>query len=191
MMTAPATKISYPRPERTDSRAASTDAAAGTADDLSTAVTLESVAALMDLVADARPLLFGQLTYVFLHSEPAARFARELKELIADCGIDPTAGAPCRRAMAIRADLETLLAAEADWSHPAQLLHKPAIRPLHRLCAARLERTPSVAERTRLLRIHPRLERLAELEEKAATRRNHRRGSRSREPRGHWLQSWL
>jgi len=189
MMTAAATKIPHRGPGGTHLRSASPEPAVA-ADDLSTAVTLESVASLMDLVADARPLLFGQLTHVLLHSEPAARFARELKELIDDCGIDPTSGAPCRRALAIRADLETLIAAEEDWSHPAQILHKPAIRPLHRLCAARLE-SASVAERARLRRIHPRLERLAELEEKAATRRSHRRGSRSREPRGHWLQSWL
>lgn len=148
-------------------------------------VSLEAVADLVDLVSAGRPDLLPTFLHVLATSAPAREHATELTDLVTACGTS-TATAPCRSALAIAADLDVLSKADQRWSHPAQILQRPAIQALRDLCSARLENGTD-AQRQGLEEILPRLVRAAELERKAATRRS-RKGSTARTD---WIQSWL
>lgn len=147
--------------------------------------TVRAVADLMDLVADHRSDLSQRFLDVLSESKTASTHARELSNLIAACGV-AEASSPCATAIAIAADLERLARAGDGWTHPAQIVKRPNVSALARLCAARIE-GESGEDRERLEKIQPRLARAARLTEKAASRRD--QGAAGR--RSSWADRWL
>jgi hypothetical protein len=134
------------------------------------APSLRATAELLDLVADRRRDLLSVLWQALRTSESTRDHAELLLDLVATCG---SAGAPspCRTALAVSEDLERLASTSGSWSHPAQVVESPDVPALYKLCAARVQ-VASGAERERLEKILPRLERTARLVRKAAARRN-------------------
>ncbi len=146
---------------------------------------VQSVADLLDLVANQRQDLLETLLGALNDSKPTREHAKRLMTLVADCGLDESPS-PCVTAMAIAKDLDRLATTTSQWSHPAQIVKNPDAQALYSLCCARLERE-SGAARERLLKIQPRLERTARLARKAASRRSQNQSS----TRPKWVDQWL
>lgn len=124
---------------------------------------------LVDLVANHRPDLLKTFLDVLHDSRKTREHTEKLIELIADCGVSEAAS-PCATSAAIAEDLEKLASSTDRWTHPAQIVRRPHVQALHRLCAARVHHEAG-ATRKRYESILPRLERAARLTEKAALRR--------------------
>ncbi len=146
---------------------------------------VQSVADLLDLVANQRRDLLEILLMALNDSHTTREHAEQLMRLVSDCGLDESPS-PCVTAMAIAKDLERLATTTSQWSHPAQIVKNPDAQALYNLCSARLERE-SGAARERLLKIQPRLERTARLAQKAATRRSQNQNA----TRPKWVDQWL
>ncbi len=131
---------------------------------------LRSTAELLDVVANRRRDLLPMLWQALRAAESTRDHAETLLDLVATCG-SADKPSPCRTALAIAGDLDTLAETSSRWSHPAQVVESPDALALYRLCAARAQVAVG-GERERLERILPRLERTARLVKKAASRRN-------------------
>lgn len=147
--------------------------------------TRQAVADLVDLVANYRSDLLNGFLDVVHESETTRIHAAELMDLVAACGVTESPS-PCATAQAIAADLEKLAETADEWTHPAQIVKRPNVTALHKLCAVRVEAETGQARR-RLELILPRLERTARLTEKAAARRD--QGASERRP--DWADRWL
>ena len=98
----------------------------------------QAVADLTDLVANYRSDLLKSFLDVVHESESTRGHATDLMDLVASCGVAESAS-PCATAMAVAADLEQLAESAEGWTHPAQIIERPNVSALYRLCAARVE----------------------------------------------------
>ena len=128
-----------------------------------------ALADLIDLVANHRSDLLKTFLDVLDEAGSARQATEELTDLVAASGV-PESHSPCATALAIAADLDRLAAAPDEWTHPAQIIRRPHVQALSKLCAAKVQRCTG-SDRLRFEEILPRLERAAKLTERAASRR--------------------